>query len=93
MENPILHEIAEARKKSVAQIALRWIYQQGAIPIVKSFNKERMKQNIEIFDWELNQEELDKISQIHQSRFQKAEIFVSDNGPYKTLEELWDGDV
>lgn len=93
MENPILREIAEARKKSVAQIALRWIYQQGAIPIVKSFNKERMKQNIEIFDWELNQEELDKINQIHQSRFQKAEMFVSDNGPYKTLEELWDGDV
>lgn len=93
MENPILHEIAETRKKSVAQIALRWIYQQGAIPIVKSFNKERMKQNIEIFDWELNQEELDRINQIHQSRFQKAEMFVSDNGPYKTLEELWDGDV
>jgi 3''-deamino-3''-oxonicotianamine reductase len=77
----------------IMQIALRWIYQQGAIPIVKSFNKERMKQNIEIFDWELNQEELDRINQIYQSRFQKAEMFVSDNGPYKTLEELWDGDV
>ncbi|AES89308.1 methylecgonone reductase [Medicago truncatula] len=92
MENLILRKIAEARKKSVAQIALRWIYQQGVIPIVKSFNKERMKQNIEIFDWELNQEELDKINQIPQCRLLKAEMFVSDNGPYKSLEELWDGD-
>ncbi|CAJ2679434.1 unnamed protein product [Trifolium pratense] len=93
MENSILREIAEARKKSVAQIALRWIYEQGATPIVKSFNKERMKQNTEIFDWELNQEELDKINQIPQCRFQKAEMFVPDNGPYKSLEELWDADV
>jgi len=76
----------------IIQIALRWIYQQGSIPIVKSFNKERMKQNIEIFDWELNQEELDKINQIPQCRLLKAEMFVSDNGPYKSLEELWDGD-
>jgi diketogulonate reductase-like aldo/keto reductase len=39
----------------IMQIALRWIHEQGAIPVVKRFNKERMKQNIEIFDWELNQ--------------------------------------
>ncbi|CAJ2679430.1 unnamed protein product [Trifolium pratense] len=93
MENSVLHEIAEARKKSVAQIALRWIYEQGVTPIVKSFNKERMKKNTEIFDWELNQEDLDKINQIPQCRFQKAEMFVSENGPYKSLEELWDDDV
>ncbi|CAK8576691.1 unnamed protein product [Lathyrus sativus] len=90
MDNPILHEIAEAKKKSVAQIVLRWIYQQGATPIVKSFNKERMKQNIEIFDWELNQEELDRINQIPQRRTLNAEIFISENGPYKSMEELLD---
>jgi hypothetical protein len=39
------------------------------------------------------QEELNKINQIPQCRFQKAEMFVSDNGRYKFLEELWDGDV
>ncbi|GAU32281.1 hypothetical protein TSUD_62970 [Trifolium subterraneum] len=78
---------------AINQIALRWIYEQGAIPVVKSFNKERMKQNIEIFDWELDQEESDKINQIPQCRLLKAEMFLSDNGPYKSLEELWDGDV
>ncbi|RHN52374.1 putative methylecgonone reductase [Medicago truncatula] len=86
--------IAEARNKSVAQvqIALRWIHEQGTSVIVKSFKKERMKQNLEIFDWKLNQEELDKINKIPQCRLYKAEMFLSENGPYKSLEELWDGD-
>lgn len=78
--------------KEIMQIALRWIYEQGASAIVKSFNKERMKQNLEIFDWELRPEEVDKISQIQQHRLYKAEMFVSENGPFKSLEELWDGD-
>lgn len=76
----------------VMQIALRWIYEQGAIAIAKSFNKERMKQNLDIFDWELSQEESQKFSQIPQRRMFRGISFVSENGPYKTLEELWDGD-
>ena len=76
----------------IIQIALRWIYEQGASAIVKSFNKERMTKNLDIFDWELSQEESDKISQIPQRRMYTGEIFVSENGPYKSLEELWDGD-
>ena len=76
----------------IIQIALRWIYEQGASAIVKSFNKERMTKNLDIFDWELSQEESDKISQIPQCRLYKAEMFVSENGVYKSLEELWDGD-
>ncbi|CAK8576685.1 unnamed protein product [Lathyrus sativus] len=93
MDNPILHKIAEAKNKSVPQVVLRWIYQHGVTAIVKSFNKERMKQNLEIFDWELSQEESDKINQISQMRTLKAEMFIFENGPYKSLEELWDGDV
>jgi diketogulonate reductase-like aldo/keto reductase len=76
----------------IMKIALRWIHEQGTSVIVKSFNKERMKQNLELFDWELNQEELDKINKIPQCRLYKAEMFVSKNCPYKSLEELWEGD-
>ncbi|MED6180395.1 hypothetical protein PIB30_009744, partial [Stylosanthes scabra] len=92
MESPILKEIATARHKSVSQVALRWIYEQGASVIVKSFNKERMKQNLDIFEWELSQEEAMKISQIQQRRVCTGEEFVSEDGPYNSLEELWDGD-
>ncbi|KAK7270676.1 hypothetical protein RJT34_25999 [Clitoria ternatea] len=92
MESPILKDIANARQKTVAQIALRWIHEQGASAIVRSFNKERMKQNLEIFDWELCQEESQKFSQIPQQRMYTGKSFVTENGPYKSLEELWDGD-
>ncbi|XP_042490010.1 protein REDOX 2-like [Macadamia integrifolia] len=90
MESPILKDIAMAKGKSIAQISLRWIYEQGVSPIVKSFNKERMKENLQILDWELTQEELDKISQIPQKKGLTAEMYISPNGPYKSLEELWD---
>nr|CAB3484643.1 unnamed protein product [Digitaria exilis] len=39
---------------AVNQISLRWIYEQGASMVVKSLNRERLKENIEIFDWELS---------------------------------------
>ncbi|KAL2344191.1 hypothetical protein Fmac_005476 [Flemingia macrophylla] len=92
LESPIIKEIACARQKSTAQIALRWIYEQGATANVKSFNKERMKQNLDIFDWELSEEESQKFSYIPQRRVHSGVNFVSENGPYRTLEELWDGD-
>ncbi|KAJ4961424.1 hypothetical protein NE237_021334 [Protea cynaroides] len=93
MENPILKDIAMVKGKTIAQIALRWVYQEGAIPIVKSFNRDRMSENLKIFDWELTQEELDKISQIPQKKLFSGEMFISPNGPYKSLEELWEEEV
>ncbi|KAL1348488.1 hypothetical protein HN51_024465 [Arachis hypogaea] len=92
MEGPILKEIDSARHKIVSQVALRWIYEKGASAIIKSFNKERMKQNLDMFDWELSQEETMKFTQIPQRRVCTAEDYVSEDGPYKSLEELWDGD-
>ncbi|XWS69438.1 hypothetical protein CRYUN_Cryun04dG0179000 [Craigia yunnanensis] len=62
----VLKEIAEARGKTTAQISLRWAYEQGASVITKSFNKDRMKENLEIFDWSLSIEDLDKISGLPQ---------------------------
>ncbi|XP_019164725.1 PREDICTED: methylecgonone reductase-like [Ipomoea nil] len=93
LEIPQLKDIAIAKHKTTAQIALRWIYEEGACPIVKSFNKERMKQNLQIFNWELGEEEIGKIQQIPQRRGFRAHIFVHPNGPYKSVEELWDGDI
>ncbi|KAJ6976934.1 methylecgonone reductase isoform X2 [Populus alba] len=94
MESPILKEIAAAKEKSVSQIALRWIHEQGASVIVKSFNKERMKLNLQIFDWELSTEDTEKINIIPQRRGYSGEVFISkDYGPYKSLEEFWDDDI
>ncbi|KAL3724876.1 hypothetical protein ACJRO7_029962 [Eucalyptus globulus] len=94
VESHVLKEIAIARGKTVAQVALKWIYEQGASAIIKSFNKERMKENLQILDWGLSQEDLGKIKlQILQRRGNPGGMFISEDGPYKSLDELWDGDA
>lgn len=93
MDSGALHEIALAKGKTLAQICLRWAYEQGASVIVKSFKEERMKENLDIFDWELSQEDLQKIEQIPQKKGFPNPGFVYENGPYKTLYDLWDGEI
>ncbi|XP_059658397.1 non-functional NADPH-dependent codeinone reductase 2-like [Cornus florida] len=89
----VLKEIAEARGKTVAQVALRWVYEQGVSLLVKSFNKERIKENLEIFDWTLSPEDCHKISQIPQQKGWDAIQFIWDEGPYKSIQEFWDEEV
>ncbi|XP_021293009.1 non-functional NADPH-dependent codeinone reductase 2-like [Herrania umbratica] len=93
LENQVLKEIATVKGKTIAQICLRWAYEQGVSMIVKSFNGERMKQNLDIFSWSLSEDELQRINDIPQSRASNGEIFTSEYGPFKTIEELWDGEI
>lgn len=51
-----------------------------------------MKQNLEIFDWELGEDEMNKINQIPQRRLYAGDFFVYEVGPYKSIHQLWDGD-
>ncbi|XWS34383.1 hypothetical protein CRYUN_Cryun21dG0034300 [Craigia yunnanensis] len=81
----VLEEIAKAKGKTPAQISLRWLYEQGVSSVAKSFDKERMKQNLDIFDWSLTEEESNKISQLPQH---KGVTFVSIFGPHDWLLEL-----
>ncbi|KAL6509513.1 Non-functional NADPH-dependent codeinone reductase 2-like [Orobanche gracilis] len=88
-----LKEIAIAKGKSVPQVILRWAHQLGAVPIVKSFNPGRMEENRNIFDWELSEEEVAKITEIPQSRGMLGEGFVGEEGAIKSVEDLWDGEL
>lgn len=54
MDNPVLTEIAQANKKSVAQIMIRWCIQKGTVPLPKSKTKERIKENFDVFGFELS---------------------------------------
>ncbi len=60
--NEILCEIAQKHGKSVAQIILRWLVLRGIVPIVKSANPVRMKENLDIFDFVLSEEEMKQIA-------------------------------
>ncbi|CAN4081303.1 unnamed protein product [Withania somnifera] len=93
MHNSVLKDIASHRQKSIAQVALRWVYEQGVSVLVKSFNKERMKENLQILDWELSNEELARIQEIPQCRGYKGEELVHPDGPYKSIDEFWDGEL
>ena len=52
-----------------------------------------MKENLDIFDWKLSPEDLEKISQIPQRKGFLGLEFISEEGPYKSLSELWDGEI
>ncbi|XP_048427524.1 non-functional NADPH-dependent codeinone reductase 2-like [Pyrus x bretschneideri] len=95
LESKVLQDIAEARGKTVAQVCIRWVYQIGATLAVKSYNKERLKQNLQVFDWELSEDDLAKINKIPQKKMLPREDLVATDGssPYKSVEELWDGEI
>ncbi|XP_023756637.1 D-galacturonate reductase [Lactuca sativa] len=68
IECDVLQDIAMSKGKTTAQISLRWLYEQGVSFVVKSFNTKRMKQNLDIFNWSLSADELNKISYIPQRK-------------------------
>ncbi|MEK5179585.1 aldo/keto reductase [Paenibacillus odorifer] len=75
--NEVLVSIAEKYQKSVAQVVLRWLTQRGVIAIPKSTHKERIIENFNIFDFELNQEDLETIAKLDT----KQSVFFSHNDP------------
>ena len=62
--HPLLSEIGEKYGKSAAQVALRWNVQRGVIVIPKSGHKERMEQNIDIWDFMLSEEDMKRIAKL-----------------------------
>lgn len=68
LDNPTIIEIANKHKKSPAQVILRWEIQNEIITIPKSINETRIKENADIFDFNLSQAELDAIESLNQNK-------------------------
>lgn len=81
--NPVLKEIAEKYSKTTAQVMLRWQLQRGIVSLSKSANPERVRQNFDIFDFELLAEDMDKIATLNIN----TTVF-SDHHEAKTVELL-----
>lgn len=60
-ENELLNELARKYKKSITQIIMRWHVQQLSIPIFRSFNLNHIKENLDIFDFELTKDDVEAI--------------------------------
>ncbi len=64
--NNLMIDLAEKYKKTIAQIILRWHVQRGIIPIPKSSNEERIKENLSIFDFELSNDDMRTIDSLNE---------------------------
>lgn len=82
-QNEVLVSIAKKYDKTVAQVILRWLVQRGIVTIPKTVHKERMIENISIFDFELSQEDMEKIATLDT----KKSLFFSHNDP-ETVKRL-----
>lgn len=66
--NETLMEIAKRHNKSVGQVVLRWNVQRGIVVIPKSVRKERIRENFTIFDFELSDEDMEKIKAMDENK-------------------------
>ncbi|MFE7462374.1 aldo/keto reductase [Nocardiopsis terrae] len=68
LDHPLITELAEAHGRTPAQILLRWHVQLGNVVIPKSVTPERIRSNFEVFDFELPDEEVARISALDEDR-------------------------
>ena len=66
-EEPLMIELSKKYNKTIAQITLRWHLQNNIIPIPKSSNKDRIKENFDIFDFEIEKEDILKIDSLNRN--------------------------
>ena len=74
---PILTEIGAAHGNSVAQVVLRWLIQRGVVVIPKSVRRERMEENLDVFGFELTDDELARIEKLEAGK----SLFFDHNDP------------
>ncbi|XP_012596668.3 aldo-keto reductase family 1 member C15-like [Microcebus murinus] len=87
LEEPVLKAIAKKHNRSPAQVALRYQLQRGVVVLAKSFCDKRLKENIQVFDFELTPEDMKAIDGLNRNfryaRFQ----FVANHPNYPFSEE------
>lgn len=71
--NPVLEQIGKKHGKTVAQTVLRWHHQRGVIAIPRSSNPEHRRENLAIFDFKLDADDMHKISALDENRSQFPE--------------------
>lgn len=72
--NPVITEIAKEINRSPAQVIIRWNVQRDVIVIPKSVHEERIKENYQVFDFELSAEQMKRINAISDPNAQKSKI-------------------
>ncbi|KAE8725086.1 Aldo-keto reductase family 4 member C9 [Hibiscus syriacus] len=95
LDNPFVKWVAQEVGKSAAQVALRWGLQMGHSVLPKSISEARLKENLDVINWSIPQELLPRFSLIEQACSNSFICFMLhiSYGAYRTMEELWDGEI
>lgn len=64
IDNTVLQKIADKYGKSIAQIMIRWCIERGSVPLPKSINKKRIAENIDVFDFSLDDQDMQEIARL-----------------------------
>ncbi|WLR51664.1 aldo/keto reductase [Bacillus tianshenii] len=68
LTHPVIEEVAQKHEKSPAQVLIRWDLEHGVVTIPKSSKKERIYSNANIFDFQLDEEDMEKINQLNENK-------------------------
>uniref|UniRef100_A0A7N0VD92 NADP-dependent oxidoreductase domain-containing protein n=1 Tax=Kalanchoe fedtschenkoi TaxID=63787 RepID=A0A7N0VD92_KALFE len=94
VEHPIIKSIALKHRATPAQVSLKWGMSMGASTIVKSFNEERMVENMGALHVDLEEWDLIQIERIEEVKIMKGEFLVNKTtSPYKSIQDLWDDEI
>jgi diketogulonate reductase-like aldo/keto reductase len=80
LSDPLFLELGKKYKKSPAQIILRWHHQNGVLAIPKSITPSRIRENLDIFDFELTGEDMEKIDGLNRNKRLSADPDTMMNG-------------
>ncbi|XP_056373669.1 aldo-keto reductase family 1 member C1-like [Hyla sarda] len=76
LEDPVLNTIAKKVNRSPAQVAMRYLLQRGIVILAKSFTSERIRQNFQIFDFELSDEDMKSLDGVNRNlRYLDIEVW------------------
>merc|ERR1711904_587794 len=82
LEEPIVLEIAKRLGRTPAQVILRWNVQQGVPTQPRSMNVSHMKDNLDVFDWQLSSDDMDRLSNMTQCTTVRGDPFMPGDPEY-----------
>ena len=68
LTNELLIKLSEKYSKTITQVVLKWHIQNGVVPIPKSSNEGRIKENFEVFDFEIAKEDMELIASLNEDK-------------------------
>ena len=88
ISNPSILKIAEARKKSPAQVLIHWALQRNTFPLTKTVKEDRMKENRDVFDFVLSDDDMNTINGLNKNcRYNDPGVFCEGMGTFCPIYE------